>query len=54
LENTPWGEGKNISRCQLGGKYEREKRKRGQMYRKRQKGEKKNEERGKKIRKLVK
>jgi hypothetical protein len=41
LENTPWGEGKNISRCQLGGKYEKEKRKRGKCKEKDRKGRKK-------------
>jgi hypothetical protein len=42
LENiSPWGEGKNISRCHLGEKYEKAKRKRGKCKGKRQKGERK-------------
>jgi hypothetical protein len=42
LENTsPWREGKNISRCHLGEKYEKAKRKKGENVKERGK---KNEE----------
>jgi hypothetical protein len=55
LEYTsPWGEGKNISRCHLGKKYEKAKRKRGKSLRKKTERGMKNEAKGKKIRKLVK
>jgi hypothetical protein len=53
LENTPRGRG-NISRCHLGKKYEKGKRKRGKCKRKRRKREeirrmgKENEKRGRK------
>jgi hypothetical protein len=43
MEKTlhPWGEGKNISRCHLGEKTEKVKRKEGKYKRKGRKGEEK-------------
>jgi hypothetical protein len=50
LENTsPWGEGKNISRCHLGEKYEKAKRKRGENLKEKDRKEK--EKLSKKMRK---
>jgi hypothetical protein len=42
LENiSPWGEGKNISRCHLGEKYEKEKKKEENVKEKDRKGKEK-------------